>query len=70
MQNDPLHVGDTIAVEGSGHSPGSHDATASVLEVIPELDTGAFCYRVSWPTGLETIYRPGRDVRVVERVTG
>ena len=61
-----LHVGDTIAVARSGHSAGSCDAAARVLEVISEAGTGSFYYRVSWSTGFETIYRPGRDVRVLE----
>lgn len=67
MHTKQLHVGDTIAVAGSGHSAGSGDATARVLEVIPETGTGSLFYRVSWSTGLETIYRPGRDVRVLGR---
>ena len=62
-----LSVGDTIAVARSGHSTGSCDAAARVLEVISEAGTDARFYRVSWSTGLETIYRPGRDLRVLER---
>ena len=67
MRTEQLHVGDTIAVARSGHSTGSCDATARVLEVIPETGTDSFFYRVSWFTGGESIYRAGRDVRVLER---
>jgi hypothetical protein len=70
MKTAPLQVGDTIAVVRSGHSPGAHDAAARVLAVIACADTDEYAYRVAWNGGSETIFRPGRDVRVLSRGSG
>jgi RimK family alpha-L-glutamate ligase len=60
----PPRPGDTIAAPASGHTLGS-EVAGRVLEVVGA--TRAPLYRVRWSAGHESMYRPGRHLRILRR---
>jgi Domain of unknown function (DUF1918) len=60
VQGKPVRAGDEIVV--MGHSVGSAQRTAVVLEVLGE--PGKERFRVRWQDGRESIFFPGDDAVV------
>jgi hypothetical protein len=60
VQGKPVRAGDEIVV--MGHSVGSAQRTAVVLEVLG--DPGKERFRVRWQDGRESIFFPGDDAVV------